>query len=114
MPAPPPVPEGREPVVVWVDEPPRPDRPPPRTDPPRHAELAALALYTRVAGRPKPKPRGRFHVRNMLVGAALLAIAAIVYHFEWDAALLRTITIALGGAGLIALLKGLLGHGPSG
>ena len=114
MPAPPPVPEGCEPVVVWVDEPPRPNRRPPRTDSPRHAERAALELYTRVAARPPRKSQGRFNVRNILVGAALLAIAAIVYHFECDAALLRTITIALGGAGLIALLKGLLGHGPSG
>ena len=106
-------PPPREPVVVWGDETPRSDRPPPRTDPPRHAERAALDLYTRVAAQPLPKPRGRFHTRNIAVGAALLAIAAIVYHFEWDIALLRTITIALGGAGLIALLKGLLGHGPS-
>ncbi len=50
---------------------------------------------------------------NILIGAALLTIAAIVYHFEWDVALLRTITIAFGGVGLIALLKGLLGHEPS-
>ncbi len=102
------------PVVVWVDEPQRSDRPPPRTDPPRHAEQAALDLYTRVAGRSTLKPRSRIHTRNIAVGAALLAIAAIVYHFDWDVALLRTITIALGSAGLIALLKGLLGHGPSG
>lgn len=103
-----------EPVVVWGEEAPRSDRPPPRTEVPRYAEQAALDLYTRVAGRPTPKPRGRFHTRNLAVGAALLAIAAIVCHFEWDVALLRTITLALGGAGLIALLKGLLGHGPSG
>lgn len=100
-------------VLVWVDEPPRPDRPPPRINPPRHAEWSALAVYTRVAGRPRPKLRSRFHALNILIGAALLTIAAIVYHFEWDVALLRTITIAFGGVGLIALLKGLLGHEPS-
>ena len=98
------------PVVLWGDDGPEPDRPPPRTDPPRHAEAAALALYERVASRPK-RVRRRFHRRGIFRGAGLLILAAVVYHFDWDIALLRLVSIALAGFGLVRLLKGLLGYG---
>ncbi len=98
------------PVVVWGDAPPESHRPPPRTDPPRHAEAAALALYERVASRPK-RIRRRFGRRGIVTGIGLLALAAVVYHFDLDIALLRLVTIAIAGFGLVRLLKGLLGYG---
>ena len=102
----------RKPVVVWREDVSESDRPPPRTEPPRHAEAAALELYRRVFSRPPARRRGRFHTRSIFVGALFLAAAALVYHFDWDLSLLRLGSIALGCFGLISLLKGLLGHGP--
>jgi hypothetical protein len=98
------------PVVVWGDDPPESDRPPPRTDPPRPAEAAALALYERVAARPK-RIRRRFHRRGIIRGAGLLAASAIVYYFDWDISLLRLVSIAFAGFGLVRVLQGLLGYG---
>ena len=54
--------------------------------------------------------RRRFHRRGIVTGAGLLVAAAVVYHFDWDISLLRLVTIALAGFGLVHLLKGLLGH----
>ena len=98
------------PVVLWGDEAPEADRPAPRTEPPRHAEAAAQALYERVASRP-PRIRRRFQRRGIVVGAGLLAASAVIYYFEWDVSLLRLVTFALASFGLVSLLKALLGYG---
>ena len=99
------------PVVIWSDDAPEPDRPPPRTVPPRHGERAAFEIYKRVASR-RPRPRRRVHRRGIAVGIALLVLAAVTYHFDWDVALLRLGAFASAGFGLMSLLKGLLGYGP--
>ena len=101
----------RQPVVVWREDVSESDRPPPRTDPPRHAEAAALELYKRVAAHSPPRVRKRFHTREIITGLAVLSFAGVVYYFDWDQSLLRLISIALGLVGMITLLKGLLGHG---
>ena len=99
--------------VVWSEDAQESKRPPPRTEAPRHAERAAEELYQRVASRP-PVPRpGRFHWRSIFAGLVLFGVAGVVYHFDWDIALLRLVTIMLSFVGLISLLKGLLGYGPS-
>ena len=67
----------------------------------------------RVATRRPARQRGRFHIRNIVAGALLLAIAGLTVHFDLDVALLRLVSIALAGVGLVTLLKGLLGHGPT-
>ncbi len=105
--------ERLNPILVWGSELPRADRPPPRTDPPRHAETLAHDFYHRVAiqsgsGR---RRRRRFHGRGIAAGLVLLAAAALVGHSDCDVALLRLGSIALGAFGLVSLLKGLLGHG---
>lgn len=99
-----------EPVIVWGDDPPDANRPPPRTEPPRHAEAMAEALYGRVAASAAPRRRRRFHSRGIAVGLVLMGIAGVVYYFDWDRGLLRLVSIALGGFGLISLVKGLLGY----
>ena len=106
--------DSPEPVVVWREDVSAGDRPPPRTEPPRQAEAAALELYRRVASRPAAPKRSRFHIRGILLGLLLLGFASVVYYFDWDQSLLRLISIALSGFGLITLLKGVLGHGSGG
>ena len=73
-----------KPVVVWREDVAATDRPPPRTDPPRHAEAAALELYKRVAAHSPPRVRKRFHAREIITGLAVLCFAGVVYYFDWD------------------------------
>ena len=101
---------GARPVVLWGDEPAETDRSPPRTDPPGHAEAIALSIYERVATR-RTRRRPRHHRAGILSGSALLATAAVIYHFDWDLSLLRLVSLGLAGFGLVKLLKGVLGHG---
>ena len=99
--------------VVWSEDAAESKRPPPRTEAPRHAEQAAQQLYQRVASRPSAPRSGRFHGRSILIGLVLFGAAGVVYHFDWDVALLRLVSIMLAFCGLISFLKGLLGYGPS-
>lgn len=102
--------QSEKPKVIWREDLPDPTRQPPRTDPPRHAENAANALYERVAIQPPPRPRSRFRPTGIASGSALLLIAGIIFAFDWDAALLRLPSVALAAFGLLRLLKGLLGY----
>lgn len=105
------MPNTPPPITVWAEDL-EPDRPPPRTDPPRHAEQQAGELLDRVAGgtrtrRRKPPPAAWW---GYAVGLGLLLAAGAVAWFRLDLGLMYVPTVALALGGLVVVLKSLMGY----
>lgn len=83
---------------------------PPRTLPPRHAAAMADELYDRVARGTRRRPHPAAW-RTALIGVGLLAVAAVVYGFRLDLGLMSVPSIGLAVAGLVVLLKAVMGYG---
>jgi hypothetical protein len=99
------------PTTVWAEDL-DPHRPPPRTDPPRHAERQASEVYDRVAGgtRTRRPVTIRPRWRGYAVGVGLLAIAGVVAWWQLDLGLMRMPSLALAVAGVVMLVKAVMGY----
>lgn len=71
-----------------------------------------MQFYERLAntsGRPSRRRR-RKRIRQALSGGGLLAVAAVVYHFQLDAGLLHLGSLIPAGAALVLLIQAMLGN----
>ncbi len=104
------MPNTPPPVTVWAEDA-EPDRPPPRTAPPRHAERQAWEVFDRVAGGTRTRRRPLRPVWwGFVTGGALVVIGGLVAWFQLDLGLMHVPTVALIAAGLVLMLKTLMGY----
>lgn len=104
------MPDTPPPVTVWAEDV-APDRPPPRTDPPRHAHLQASEVFDRVAGGTRTRRRPlRPAWWGFLVGVGLVAVGGLVCWFQLDLGLMHVPTVTLVAAGLLVILKAVMGY----
>ncbi|MCU0703089.1 MAG: hypothetical protein MUF18_03765 [Fimbriiglobus sp.] len=105
------MPNTPPPVTVWAEDV-SPERPPPRTEPPRHAHDKATELLDRIAGgtRTRRPSRTRPAWWGFAVGVGLLVAAGVVAWFRLDLGLVYVPTVALTAAGLVVLVKALMGY----
>ncbi len=101
-------PEGSPPNTVWSED--GPTNPSARTAPPRHAEAMAERVLDRLASRASLTPKRRFAIGTFLLGAALIALAALFAFTGWDATFLRIPRFGCFVGGCILMLKATMGY----
>ena len=79
-----------------------------RTEPPRHAENAAMAMYQKVARRNPSQRRSKLGWPSLIFAFVFFLLAAVVFPF--DLPLLHLASGGLAFTGLVSAIKGLLGH----
>jgi len=104
------MPNTPPPVTVWVEDA-EPDRPPPRTDPPRHAAQRASELFDRVAGGTRTRRRPARPVWwGFVIGGVLVVAGGLVGWFQLDFGLMYVPTVTLIAGGLVLMLKTVMGY----
>ena len=104
------MPNTPPPVVVWAEDA-DPSRPPPRTEPPRHAYERANELFDRVAGGTRTRRRPARPVWwGFVLAVVLFATAGVVAWFRLDLGLMHGPTVGLAVGGLVVLVKTLMGY----
>lgn len=104
------MPDTPPPITVWAEDA-EPHRPPPRTDPPGHAARQASAVFARVAGGTRTRRRPARPVWwGFVIGGALVVAGGLVAWLQLDLGLLHVPTVALVAAGLLLMLKAVMGY----
>ena len=89
-------------------------KPPPRPagEPLWAPPAVTMQFYQRLAATPGRHTgrRRRKRIRQALLAAALMAVAAAVYHFKLDAGLLHLGTLIPAGAAFVLLIQAMLGN----
>lgn len=102
------MPDTPPPITVWAEDV-DPTAPPPRTDPPGHAERRASEVFDRVAGGAR-RPGRRAAWWGLTVGLGLIAAGGVVGWFRLDLGLMHVPSVALVVGGLAVAVKALLGY----
>jgi hypothetical protein len=95
----------KAPDVVWAEEA-KPGNA--RTDPPRHAEQMAMAMYQRVARRKAGIERSRFGKTSLILAGVCVVLALAL--FPVDLPLLHIPSAVLSLVALVLGIKGLMGY----